>query len=498
MGFIGELLASTGAWTPPSIGDEGGWRTLNESGGLTGAVTEEMALRIPTVWDCNYILADSVGQIQALLYDRTEDGGRKRATGPLDYLLREQWNEEQSAIEFKRQMQQSANFYPNSFAEIVWDQTGVPKAVYPMHPSRVRRESLGGRAYRYAYLEDDARTWRKLPSENVLRVPGKPVLKYAEQTFIQALSLMRYSTNLFTKGPRPSTAIRSEAGVRFDQSAKDRIRAEIESDKGAQGGMVWIPEGLNLAPFGMTNRDAELNLVWSTVIAETTRFWRIPAYMVGLLESGTVSYASVDTQSVDFVVYCLMPWLVGWEQAIGRDMIVAKDSQFAEFLAAALLRGTAKERYEVYHIAIQDGVMSPNDVRRLENMAPRAGGDEYVKANKPAPTMNQVDKGSPAAHLLESLTRDAAGRAVRRETGALATLAGRVGGDPAAWEAGVKDFYAGHASFVADALKVPPAAATAYADTQMWTVLSDGPAVAATWYGPATDRLVTLALEAAR
>lgn len=501
MGFIGDILAATGAWVAPSTGSEGGWRTIDEGyGSGVRSVTEDMALGIPTVNDCNAILSDSIAQLQCLLYDRVGDGERTRASGPLDYLLREQWNDEQTAIEFKRQMQQTANFYRYAFAEIEWDGS-TPSAIYPMHPTRVRRVPLGGRRYRYEYLEDDRRTWRPIEPENVFRVPGKPVLTYAEQTFQQALALMRYSTNMFIKGPKPSTAIKAEKGVTFEKPARERIRAEIidQASGPNAGGTLWVPEGLDIVPFGMTNQQAELPALWGAVIGEIARFWRIPPYMLGLLESGTVSYASVSTQGVDFVVYTLMPWLVGWEQAIGRDLIVRKDSQFAEFLTAAFMRGTTKERYEVYAIAIENGIMSPDDVRRLENMNSRPGGDVYRDINKTStPTVRNADKGSPAANLLESLVRDAAGRVVRRETGALSKLASNVGADPAGWEAAVKDFYTGHSAFVAEALKVPATAAAAYSDSQMWTVLADGPAAAATWYGPATEKLTTLALEAAR
>lgn len=501
MGFIGDILAATGSWVAPAASNEGAWRTIDEGYGAgVRSVTESMALDIPTVWDCNKILCDSVGSAPALLYDRTADEGRERAKGGLAYLLREQWNGEDTAIEFKRTMQQAANFYRYAYAEIEWSGTD-PVAVYPMHPTRVKRVPLGGRRYRYEYLEDDGHTWRKLLPEQVLRIPGAPVLLHAEQTFQQALALMRYSTNTFIKGPKPATAIKAEKGVTFDKPARERIRAEItEASSGANaGGTLWVPEGLDIAPFGMTNEQAELSTLWGTVVGEITRYWRIPPYMVGLLESGTVSYASVDTQGVDFVVYTLMPWLVGWEQAIQRDLIVAKDSQFVEFLAAALMRGTTKERYEVYKLAIENGLMSPNEVRRLENLNPRQGGDIYRDINKTTtPTLRTAEKDSPAAHLLESLARDAAGRVVRRETGALAKLAENVGGDTAAWEAGVRDFYTKHASFVVEALKVAPAQATHYSDTQMWTVLADGPAAAATWYGPATEKLTTLALESAR
>gem|GEM_PF-5626605 len=500
MGTIGRILAS---WQAPSVNDDdtpGLWTTHGAgvyAGTAAGIVCERDALTNPVVFDCNWILCDAVGQSPALLYDRTGPKGdeRERSETALAYRLAEQPNDEQSAIEFKRQMQQSANFYHTAYAEIEW-RGAEPVNIWPRHPSRMRvsRTPMGKR---YEYLEDDARTLRPILRADLLRVPGRPVLEYAGQTLSHAIALETYSRNLFGKGIRPSVAIEAEKGVMYDDKQKADIRRTLVSNHSGSnsGGAMWIPEGLHINPWGMSNKDAEYSNIRTTLVGDIARYWRIPPYMIGLLESGTVSYASVNTQSIDFVVYCLMPWLVGWEQAIQRDLIVHKSSQFVEFLTAALMRGTTKERYEVYSVAINAGIMSVNEVRRLENLNPRAGGDVYMAPLNMAPVgARHVEAGSPADRLLQSLTHDAAANVLRRETGALAKLAEKSGPDAHAWERGVRDFYDGHASYVAEKLKLPIPAAVAWSAQQQYAVLADGPAVATTWNGIQTDRLAQLAL----
>lgn len=490
MALLNRVVAS---WSAPSVSDDGQWTTDGRSAVYATAagvvVTEEAALTIPTVFDCNAILCDAVGQVPLILYDRIGQDERERATTSLAYRLREQPNDDQSAIEFKREMQQAANFYPFAYGEIEW-RGAEPVNVWPRHPSRVKVERTSA-GKRYAYLEDDERTWRPIIPANMLRVPGRPVLKYAGETLGQALALERYSTRQFAKSPRPAGVIQADKGVVYDEPAKKRIREQLDAKQ--PGEWMWVPEGLTVAPYGMTNQQAEYSELRKAMIAECARFWRIPPYMLGLLESGTVSYASVNTQGVDFVVYCLMPLLVGWEQAIGRDLLVDKRGQFAEFLAASLLRGTTKERYDVYLIAINNGIMSVNEVRRLENLNPRAGGDLFLTPLNMAPSARHVEAGSPADNLLQALTRDAASNVIRREQGALAKLASK-DPDPGAWERGVREFYDGHAAYVSEKLKVPMPAAVAYAATQQYSVLADGPQVAAEWGDEMTARLQTLAL----
>ena len=498
MGVLSDIRA---AWSSPSASDDGHWTTQGGDRGAYssaygGIVTEQVAMANPVVFDCAYILMDAVGQSPAILYDRTGPEQRDRSTSALAYRLAEQPNDAQSAFDFKREMQQSACFHRWSYAEVQW-RAGEPVNIWPRHPSRIRTMTLPGGLARYDYREDDGITWRPILPADMLRIPGRPVLEYAGETLGHAIALERYSRNLFGRGIRPSVAVEAEKGVTYDDRQKATIRDTLRANhSGANsGGAMWVPEGLHINPFGMTNQESEFTAIRNALIGDITRYWRIPAYMVGLLESGTVSYASVNTQGIDFVVYCLMPWLVGWEQAMQRDLITDGRGQFVEFLTAQLLRGTTAERFGVYAVAINAGIMSVNEVRRLENMNPRAGGDAYLQPlNMTTGQARHVDAGSPADRLLQALAGDAAANVLRRETGALARLAERSGPDAKAWEAGVRDFYAGHAAYVAEKLKLPHATAVAWSASQEHAVLSEGPAVAGTWNGHQSERLARLAL----
>lgn len=502
MSVLGRMMAS---WSAPAVSDDGHWSTR---GGAMGSpsragvlVTKDVALSNPVVFDCNWILCDAVGQSPTILYDRTGAEERERSQTRLAYRLREQPNDTQTAIEFKRQMQEAANFFEFAYAEIEWA-GAEPVQITPRDPQRMRIAKVEGGRRRYEFLEDDDRTWRPITPDRILRVPGRPVLRYAGETLGNAIALERYSARLFSRSPKPAAVLQAEKGVLYDDKQKaEIIRTLLRNTSGENaGGMAWVPEGLQLNPWGMTNEQAQYAELRTAIVGDITRFWRIPPYMIGLLESGTVSYASVNTQSVDFVVYCLMPWLVGWEQALQRDLIVRKDSQFVEFLTASLLRGTTQERYLVYQIALENGIMTVNEVRRLENLNPRPGGDQWGMPTPQQRSLAQqaraVSDSPEANRLLESYAQDAAGRVVRREQGALARVAEKAGPDAHAWERGVEEFYGQqHVAFVRDAMKLPLSSAVAWCERQKYAVLSQGPSAAAAWNGAETRRLAELALD---
>ena len=76
-----------------------------------------------------------------------------------------------------------------------------------------------------------------------------------------------------------------------------------------------------------------------------------------------------------------MPHAVNWEQQIWFSLLsdAEKETYKAEFNLDSLLRGDSAARWATHAQSIQWGVRSPNEVRELENMNPREGGDEYLQ-----------------------------------------------------------------------------------------------------------------------
>ena len=91
--------------------------------------------------------------------------------------------------------------------------------------------------------------------------------------------------------------------------------------------------------------------------------------------------------------HCIRPWLVRIEQSINKTLLTKKEQgrYFAEFKLDALLRGDTATRYQAYASAITNRWMSPNEVRALENMNPREGGDTYENPNTSSTQGKQED-----------------------------------------------------------------------------------------------------------
>ena len=103
--------------------------------------------------------------------------------------------------------------------------------------------------------------------------------------------------------------------------------------------------------------------------------------MVGDLEKS--SFSNIEQQSLEFVKYTLDPWVIRWEQSLQRALFLPqeKNEYFIKLNVDGLLRGDCQSRMTGYSIGRQNGWLSTNDIREMEDMnliPAEEGGDLYL------------------------------------------------------------------------------------------------------------------------
>ncbi|MTD32621.1 phage portal protein [Paludibacterium sp. dN 18-1] len=109
------------------------------------------------------------------------------------------------------------------------------------------------------------------------------------------------------------------------------------------GGIAVLQDGLKFSPLAMTNSDAQLIEARKLSSLEITQIFKVPPHKVGLLDRATNN--NIEQQAIEFVVYCLMPWIRRREQAMARDLLLPKDRRdyYIEYNVSGLLRGDQGE-----------------------------------------------------------------------------------------------------------------------------------------------------------
>ena len=138
---------------------------------------------------------------------------------------------------------------------------------------------------------------------------------------------------------------------------------------------------MTFTPISMPNNEAQFLETRKFQVAEICRIYRVPPHLVGDLEHAT--FSNIEHQGISFAVHTIRPWLVRIEQSINRALFSDKEKGrlYVQFNMDGLMRGDYKSRMEGYAIARQNGWMSANDIRELENMNPMSdeeGGNTYL------------------------------------------------------------------------------------------------------------------------
>ena len=138
---------------------------------------------------------------------------------------------------------------------------------------------------------------------------------------------------------------------------------------------------MKYTPISISPNEAQFLETRKFQIDEIARIFRVPPHMVGDLEKS--SFSNIEQQSLEFVKYTLDPWVSRWEQNMARSLLTAEEKQnyFIKFNVDGLLRGDYQSRMNGYATARQNGWMSANDIRELENLdriPAELGGDLYL------------------------------------------------------------------------------------------------------------------------
>lgn len=455
------------------------------AGAMSNTVaTPDTALRVSAVWACCRVLCNAVASIPLVLYERLPDGGKRRASDhPLYGLLHDRPNEWQSSYEFREMMQLHLLLRGNAYAVIVPDMQGNVAQLLPLHPDRVQVDRISNGRLRYTvrrqngehvvYAQDEIFHIRGLSSDGMVGLSPIDAMRNAVSA---ALATDRHAERVFTQAARPAGVLEIPASMQ-DKAMENVRRSWQETYGGAEnaGKVAILREGMKFNAIGMTAEDSQFIETRQYQVTDIARIMGVPPHLIGDLSRAT--FSNVEQQSLDFILHSARPWYVRWESRIGLDLL-AEEDVFAEFLIDAYLRGDTASRYAAHATAINNGWMSRNEVRVIENLNPVDGLDGYLvplnmataeeaaqlavgdiedePLNPPTPAQGEASEppvvsDEKAAAVLRMMSVDAAGRLVQAETRELEKVLKRgVSGE--ALTAWVGEFYAKHIGYVAKTL----------------------------------------------
>jgi len=368
---------------------------------VTGAnINSEVAMRISGVNLAVRKLSESVGQLPLIVYRRTDGGeGKERALDhPLYNILKNRPNIWQTSIEWRKTGMVHCTLQGNFYC---WKNRvrGEIRELIPIMPDRVEPEQLRSGAIIYKIWPSTDRpipkTSRRRGSPQTFRqeeimhvrnlssngIVGRSTLADARDAMGLTLAEEGFAAKTFGSGATPSGVL--EHPEQLGADARKALKDDFDGAYGGEensGGTLVLEEGMKWKQVSISPQDAQFLESRRFGIAEIARFFNMPLHMLGELERSTNN--NIEQQSLEFVVYTLVPWLVAWEQVFTRDLFDGDDSEFfAEFIVDGLLRGDTESRALANEKARLGGWKSVDDIRRQENLnkLPNGQGERYLE-----------------------------------------------------------------------------------------------------------------------
>ena len=350
------------------------------------SVTARSAIQVSTVYACVRVIAETVASLPLNVFEATDKGGVKALEHPLQRLLHDEPNPEMTSLRTGR--------------------NGIV-GLYPLLPDHmeVDRDSRGKLAY--TYTTSEGRMVRLDPTD-VLHIPGlgfDGVMGYSpialEKSAVGlSIAAEEYGSKFFGNGAMPSGVLTHPNTVKDPKRLRESWNAAYGGSANS-GKVAILEESMTFTPISIPNDAAQFLETRKFQVTEICRIFRVPPHMIGDLERAT--FSNIESQNISFAVHTIRPWLVRIEQAMDRALFpeTEKGRFYVRFNLDGLMRGDYKSRMEGYAIARQNGWMSANDIRELENLNPLSdgeGGNLYlVNGNMIPITMTAAGTGKEGA-----------------------------------------------------------------------------------------------------
>jgi HK97 family phage portal protein len=394
LGLIKSMSESfTLSGEPPGWFYNWGGRRTSKTGMV---VNEQTAMQFTAVFSCIQVLSQTLASMPILLYRDREVGnkssGKDRAVDhPLYDILKTAPNREIPSMYLKETMMGHICSSGNGYSQIQRNRRGevISLNLLPWTVTDVGRNPS---TYAIEYWTNDRGKSVKLNPDEVLHIPGlgfdgikgySPI-RMAMEAIGLGMAAEEFGASFFSNGANAGGVVEYEKAMKDE--AKKEFRASFMEKYGGLGksnSVIFLENGSKFTKLAIPNNEAQFLETRRFQKEEIASIYRVPLHLIQDLQQSTNN--NIEHQSLEFVIYTMLPWFVRWEQFINFKLLTKEERQqglFAEFLINALLRGDTAARAQMLHLMRQDGVINADQWRELENMNPQEDGQgKYYLVN---------------------------------------------------------------------------------------------------------------------
>lgn len=364
-------------------------------------VTPDSALRLSAVWACTRLIAETISTLPLSLYEKTPEGKRIARAHPLQTVIHDMPNPDASASVFWESTVAAMLLRGNAYAERL-TVAGRLVGLRFLAPGRLTAAPRGDGVM---YTDDDGRQ-RHIDTSSLWHVPGfsldgedgVSVIRYGANVFGSAQAASSAADGTFDRGLMPTTYFKFPAFLKPEQRAEFRENLTKISGAINSGKPALLEGGMDTGTIGINPVDAQLLESRSFSVEEICRWFRVPPFMVGHSEKSTSWGTGIEQQMIGFLTFTLSPWLRRIEQAISKDLLTPSERlrYYPKFSVEGLLRADSAGRAAFYASMVNNGVLTRDEVRELEDRQAMGGNAGVLTVQSAMTTLDSIGSTTDA------------------------------------------------------------------------------------------------------
>ena len=345
------------------------------------------ALQVSAVWSAIELLTDNIASLPLFVYERAMDAdGHKQLARDTEIfkLLHDNPNLRHTPMELWQFLTMNFLLRGNAYARLDRNTNGEVIQIWPLSSDQVEIEVLKDNSVVYKYMYDGR--MMVYASDSIFHwrdkgngVIGMSRLDYMRSSLNVAVQAQNHTANVFKKSAkRPGVFMIDKL---LTQEQRDSIRQNYRGlTEGNDDDLLVLEAGAKFEPLNMTPADVQLLETRKYSVEDIARWFGIPGALINDTNKTTTWGTGIDQLIQGFYKFRLRPMLESLEQAIERRILTPRQREIytVEFNLDAILRGSLKDRLETGSQAVQNGLLTRNEWRQLENLPPKDGADQLT------------------------------------------------------------------------------------------------------------------------
>lgn len=357
-------------------------------------VTPNAVMQLDAVWSCVRLISETIATLPLAMYERTSAGKRVSPQHPLHFVIHDQPNVDSTASVFWEAMVAAMLLRGAGRSEKLYVGEQLVGLAY-LDPDKLvcTRDFNTGRK-KFTYPRPNG-TLREIPEARVWTIPGftldgtngVSVIAYGAKVFGNAIAADKAAAQTFKSGLLQTVYYKMAAFLSPKQRAefKANLQGSVE-----RGETPLLEGGSSVESIGIKPSDAQLLESRGYSVEAICRWFRVPPWMVGHTEKSTSWGTGIEQQMIGFLTFTLAPWLKRIEQAISKDLLRPGERAryYPKFSVEGLLRADSAARAAFYAAMVNNGILTRDEVRELEDREPMGGNAAVLTVQSAMTTLD--------------------------------------------------------------------------------------------------------------